>query len=88
MGYFQVRFDSRVVIYDRRAYLRLTNEERGRERVTLICCFFALVPPSRRPDIGLLGRRRVVDADQKLLQIIGTQATGFAGFGTVSNIQN
>ena len=26
MGYFQVRYDSRVVIYDRRAFIRLTTE--------------------------------------------------------------
>ena len=25
MGYFQVRYDSRVVIYDRRAFTRLTS---------------------------------------------------------------
>ena len=25
MGYFQVRYDSRVVIYDRRAFIRLTT---------------------------------------------------------------
>ena len=27
MGYFQVRYDSRVVIYDRRAFIRLATEE-------------------------------------------------------------
>ena len=26
MGYFQVRYDSRDVIYDRRAFIRLTSE--------------------------------------------------------------
>ena len=26
MGYFQVRYDSRVIIYDRRGFIRLANE--------------------------------------------------------------
>ena len=26
MGYFQVRYDSRVVIYDRRAFIRLATD--------------------------------------------------------------
>ena len=27
MGYFQVRYDSRVVIYDCKAFIRLTTED-------------------------------------------------------------
>ena len=30
MGYFQVRYDSRVVIYDRRAFIRLATENTHR----------------------------------------------------------
>ena len=29
MGYFQVKYDSRVVIYDRRAFIRLATEDQG-----------------------------------------------------------
>ena len=29
MGYFQVRYDSRVIIYDHRGFIRLATEDRG-----------------------------------------------------------
>ena len=32
MGYFQVRYDSRVVIYDRRAFIRLATVRRVKIR--------------------------------------------------------
>ena len=38
MGYFQVRYDSRVVIYDRRGFIRLATGQRQGSTYRLCCC--------------------------------------------------
>ena len=39
MGYFQVRYDSRVVIYNRRAFIRLATDYNSKHTINTVVNF-------------------------------------------------
>ena len=55
MGYFQVRYDSRVVIYDRRAFIRLSTGHTGWQWVKKLIFFSS--ENGKKPIRRFFGRR-------------------------------